>query len=105
MAELPASDASSPPSAPGGAHSEGPRSAAPSRPPFIFFGVVAAVSLLCDVSSKAWAEVELTRRSLLEPLVLVDQHLSLALAYNRGGAWGLLQNASETVRRPFFMVV
>jgi lipoprotein signal peptidase len=82
-----------------------PPPAAPARPPFIFFGVVAAMSLLCDVASKAWAEVELTRRSLLEPLVLVEQHLSFALAYNRGGAWGLLQNASETIRRPFFLVV
>ena len=75
------------------------------RPGFIFFGSVAAVSLLCDVASKAWAEVELTRRSLLDPMVLVEEHLSFALAYNRGGAWGLLQNASETVRRPFFLVV
>jgi len=75
------------------------------RPGFIFFGIVAAVALLCDVASKAWAEVELTRRSLLEPMVLVEQHLSFSLAYNRGGAWGLLQNASETVRRPFFLVV
>lgn len=75
------------------------------RPGFIFFGIVAAVSLLCDVASKAWAEVELTRRSLLDPMVLVEQHLSFALAYNRGGAWGLLQNASESLRRPFFLVV
>ena len=76
-----------------------------SRPGFVFFGGVAAVCLLLDVASKAWAEVELTRRSPLEPLVLIDQHLSFALAYNRGGAWGLLQNASESVRRPFFLVV
>jgi signal peptidase II len=76
-----------------------------SRPGFVFFGGVAAVCLLCDVASKAWAEVELTRRSPLEPLVLIEQHLSFALAYNRGGAWGLLQNASESVRRPFFLVV
>jgi signal peptidase II len=38
-------------------------------------------------------------------MVLVDGHLNFALAYNRGGAWGLLQNASETLRRPFFLVV
>ncbi|MEY4545997.1 MAG: hypothetical protein RL685_2192 [Pseudomonadota bacterium] len=74
-------------------------------PNFVFFGIVAAVALLLDVSSKAWAEIELTRRSPLEPIVLIEEHLSFALAYNRGGAWGLLQNTSETVRRPFFMVV
>ncbi|HKO95323.1 MAG TPA: signal peptidase II [Polyangiaceae bacterium] len=76
-----------------------------SRPGFVFFGGVAAVCLLCDVASKAWAEIELTRRSPLDPIVIIEQHLSFALAYNRGGAWGLLQNASESVRRPFFLVV
>lgn len=75
------------------------------RPSFVFFAVVAALCLLADVISKAWAEVELTRRSPLEPIVLIDGHLNFALAYNRGGAWGLLQNASEDVRRPFFLVV
>jgi signal peptidase II len=80
--------------------------AAPSpRPSFVFFAAVAAFCLLADVLSKAWAEVELTRRSPLDPLVIVEHHLNFALAYNRGGAWGLLQNASETLRRPFFLVV
>jgi signal peptidase II len=75
------------------------------RPSFIFFGVVAAVCLLADVTSKAWAEVVLHRRSHLDPIVLIPDHLNFALAYNRGGAWGLLQNASESLRRPFFLVV
>jgi signal peptidase II len=61
--------------------------------------------LLADVISKAWAEVELMGRPLMEPIVLLEGHLRFALAYNRGGAWGLLQNASETVRRPFFLLV
>lgn len=75
------------------------------RPSFVFFAAVAAFCLLADVVTKAWAEVELTRRSPLDPLVLIDGHLNFALAYNRGGAWGLLQNASESLRRPFFLVV
>lgn len=75
------------------------------RPGFVFLGIVAGSCLLADALAKAWAEVELTRRSALEPLVLIEQHLSFALAYNRGGAWGLLQNASETLRRPFFLGV
>jgi signal peptidase II len=75
------------------------------RPSFKFFGAVAAVCLLADVVTKAWAEVELTRRGSADPLVLIEGNLNLALAYNRGGAWGLLQNASETLRRPFFLVV
>ena len=31
--------------------------------------------------------------------------LSFVLARNRGGAWGLLQSASDTVRRPFFLLI
>ncbi len=76
------------------------------QPRFLFFGVVAAVSLLADVVAKAWAEIALGVRGGIEPaVVLVKGHLTLSLAYNRGGAWGLLQDASETVRRPFFLLV
>ena len=78
----------------------------PARPSFLFFGVVAAVSLVADVTSKAWAEMVLSKRTLLDPaIVLIKDHLSLTLAYNKGGAWGLLQNSSEVVRRPFFLLV
>ncbi len=82
-----------------------PKPAAAHRPSFVFFAAIAAFFLLADVVTKAWAEVELTRRSPLDPLVLIEGHLNFALAYNRGGAWGLLQNASESLRRPFFLVV
>jgi signal peptidase II len=76
------------------------------RPTFIFFGAVAAASLILDVVSKAWAEIVLSRRPFDNPsLVLVPQHLTLTIAYNKGGAWGLLQDAAETVRRPFFFAV
>jgi signal peptidase II len=48
----------------------------------------------------------LSRRTLLDPsIVLVRDHLQLTLAYNKGGAWGLLQTASEEVRKPFFLFV
>lgn len=80
--------------------------AVPHRPSYIFFGAVAALSLAADVLSKAWAEVTLSKRTMLEPgIVLVKDHLSLTLAYNKGGAWGLLQTASEAIRKPFFLVV
>jgi signal peptidase II len=76
------------------------------RPSFVFFGVVAAISLVADVTSKAWAEMTLSKRTLMDPaIVVIQDHLSLTLAYNRGGAWGLLQNASEMIRRPFFLAV
>jgi len=76
------------------------------RPTFLFFGGVAAVSLIADVSSKAWAEITLSHRSPLLPSIeLVKEHLAFTLAYNPGGAWGLFQRQSEYVRRPFFLLV
>lgn len=76
------------------------------RPSFVFFGVVAALSLLADVASKAWAEIVLSKRTMIDPsIVIIEDHLSFTLAYNKGGAWGLLQTASETVRKPFFLIV
>jgi signal peptidase II len=83
-------------------------SAAPDahRPTFLFFGVVAAVSLIADVTTKAWAEITLSRRSPFEPSIeLIKDHLGFTLAYNPGGAWGLFQNHSEYIRRPFFLLV
>jgi signal peptidase II len=75
-------------------------------PTFVFFGIIAAISLILDVASKAWAEITLSKRSFLDPsIVLVKDHLQFTLAYNKGGAWGLLQNASEEVRKPFFLLV
>ncbi len=80
--------------------------AAPERPTFRFFGVVAAVSLIADVSTKAWAEITLLRRSPVEGSIeLIKDHLAFTLAYNPGGAWGLFQHHSEYVRRPFFLLV
>lgn len=76
------------------------------RPTYVFFGVLAGVALLLDIASKAWAEVVLSARTLDDPsIVLIDDHLLFTLAYNRGGAWGLLHDASEAIRRPFFLGV
>lgn len=75
-------------------------------PSYIFFGVLSGLCLLADVGSKAWAEVALSNPARRAPSIeLVQDHLTLTLAYNRGGAWGLLQNASEAIRRPFFVLV
>lgn len=76
------------------------------RPSFVFFGTVAALSLLLDLGSKAWAEVVLSRRTAFDPsIAIVKDHLAFTLAYNKGGAWGLLHDANENVRRPFFLLV
>lgn len=74
------------------------------RPSFVFFGIVAGLSLAADISSKVWAEWTLNDRGF-EPLELIRDHLSITLAYNRGGAWGLFASASDLVRKPFFLGV
>jgi signal peptidase II len=93
--------------APGLTSASAPAEDAPGRrPSYVFFGAVAAASLLCDICSKAWAEIVLGSRTMLDPaLVILQGHLTLTLAYNKGGAWGLLQDASEKVRMPFFLAV
>lgn len=73
-------------------------------PSFRFFGIVAAVSLVADVVTKAWAELTLNQRGF-QPIEVIDDHVNIILAYNRGGAWGLLQDAPEVVRKPFFLGV
>jgi len=85
-------------------HSETERHASQSPPSFVFFSVVAAVSLAADIVTKVWAEITLLHRAS-HPIVLIEDHLNLTLAYNPGGAWGLAQDASEQLRKPFFVLV
>jgi signal peptidase II len=76
------------------------------RPTYVFFGTLAAISLFADISTKAWAEIALSKRTMLDPsVIVVKDHLMFTLAYNKGGAWGLLHDASESIRKPFFLLV
>jgi signal peptidase II len=75
----------------------------PQRPGVLFFASVACVALLVDVTTKAWAHRSLA--SADASITLVKDHLWLSLAYNKGGAWGLLHDAPDLLRRPFFMTV
>jgi lipoprotein signal peptidase len=72
-------------------------------PSYVFLVVVSLLSLGADVASKSWAEKHLDRYP--GTLEIWRGYLTLVLAKNRGGAWGLLQTTSENVRRPFFMLV
>ncbi len=74
------------------------------RPTFLFFGVVAAISLVLDVVTKVCAELTITARAQ-KPIELIEDHLNITLAYNEGGAWGLLANHDELIRKPFFLGV
>ncbi len=73
------------------------------RPSYVFLGIVSLVSLGCDIVTKAWAARHLD--GYPGTLEVWTGHLTLVLARNRGGAWGLLQSTSENVRRPFFLLV
>jgi signal peptidase II len=72
------------------------------RPSYVFLGLVSVLTLAADLGSKAWAEQHLDGNTVAE---LWKNHITLLLAKNRGGAWGLLQSTSENVRRPFFLLV
>ena len=70
---------------------------------YVFLAVVALLTLVADVVTKGWAEHHLD--GLPGTTEVWKGHLTLLLAKNRGGAWGLLQSTSENVRRPFFLLV
>ena len=72
-------------------------------PSYVFLALLSIATLASDVASKSWAEHHLDGYPGL--VEVWKNHLTLILARNRGGAWGLLQSTSENVRRPFFLLV
>ena len=72
-------------------------------PSYAFLALVSILSLAADIASKSWAEHHLDGYPGI--VEVWKNHLTLILARNRGGAWGLLQSTSENVRRPFFLLV
>ncbi|HWZ92400.1 MAG TPA: signal peptidase II [Polyangiaceae bacterium] len=90
---------------------EAPRAASPAensrralQKKYLPFGLTALLVLAADVASKTWALATLTGLNQGTMLV-IPGHLDLRLVHNKGGAWGLLENASEGVRLPFFLIV
>jgi signal peptidase II len=76
------------------------------RPSFLFLAIVSSITLVADLGTKLWAERRLDRPdAMFHPVELIKGHLDFVLAKNRGGAWGLLQDTPEYVRRPFFLLV
>ncbi len=75
-----------------------------SRPSYLFLGLVAAISLFADISTKVWAEIVINRRGF-EPINIIGDNFNITLAYNQGGAWGLFASADKMVRLPFFLAV
>ncbi len=77
------------------------------RPNYVFLGVVAIVTLGVDLGTKVWAKGHLEdAKSFVDRHVeVIPNFVSLTFARNKGGAWGLLQEESESVRRPFFFSI
>lgn len=85
---------------------EPPQATPAYRPSYVFLAVVSALSLAADLGTKAWAERRLDGPdAFFHPVELIRGNLDFVLAKNRGGAWGLLQDTPEYVRRPFFLLV
>jgi signal peptidase II len=72
-------------------------------PSYLFLTLVSLATLAADIGTKGWAEHRLD--GYPGNVELWKNHITLILARNRGGAWGLLQSTSENVRRPFFLLV
>lgn len=98
--------------APEASHSE-PVTESNSPPParrghsrLVLFCCLASLSLVADLVSKSWAERALTKNGPFDATItVINDHLWFSLAYNKGGAWGLLHDAPDSLRRPFFMIV
>ena len=81
--------------------------ASASRPPYAFLAGLAFLVLLADLGSKAWAKARLEGGADGPPdrVVVIPDWVELVFARNKGGAWGILQDQSDAIRRPFFVLV
>jgi signal peptidase II len=75
------------------------------KPSFAFLGIVSAISLALDLGTKWWAKSRLEDISSWNRVVVIKDHLDFVFAKNKGGAWGLLSDENENVRRPFFLLI
>lgn len=80
-----------------------------SKPSFLFLVIVSGVSLVADLGTKWWAlhtlEKPLPNGGGISTPMELTPWLTLLLARNRGGAWGMLQTANEEIRKPFFLII
>ncbi|HKQ71915.1 MAG TPA: signal peptidase II [Polyangiaceae bacterium] len=76
------------------------------RPSYTFLAVVSVITLALDLGSKLWAERRLERPDPFTRTVdVIKGILDFQLAKNHGGAFGLLADTPEYIRRPFFLLV
>jgi signal peptidase II len=97
----PERSASAPPKAPLGAPAASRKHAS-----YLFLVIVTVVNLVADLASKWWAKATFEgARGDQRRVPIVDGVMNFMFARNKGGAWGLLQNEDEVLRRAFFITV
>jgi signal peptidase II len=81
--------------------------APPYRPSYVFLVVVALITLAADLGTKWWAKdrLEPSKAMVFRKIEVIKDHLNLIFAKNHGGAWGILGDESEAIRRPFFLLI
>lgn len=77
------------------------------RASYVFLIVVTLINLVADLWSKHWAKshFDAVKPGGSRQVVVVEDMMNFIFAKNRGGAWGLLQDETEALRRPFFLIV
>ena len=99
-----------PPPQPTGSVSAAP-SVAPAgvawQPSYLFLGLLSLGVLASDLGTKWWAvkTLETPTGVHLPPKEILKGRFAFVLARNPGGAWGMLHDQPEKVRKPFFVVV
>jgi signal peptidase II len=75
-------------------------------PSYLFLGVVSVLNLAADLGTKYWAKSRLEDdRGMPKRISILEDHLAFVAARNKGGAWGLLQDEQEAVRKRFFLLI
>lgn len=77
------------------------------HPSYAFLAVVSLVSLAADFGTKWWARTRLDAGVLWDErrIDVIKDHLAFTFARNKGGAWGLLQDENDAIRKPFFLLI
>lgn len=76
------------------------------HPSFVFLAVASILVLASDLGSKWWAVKALEKPGQwVPPKEIIKGRLSFVLARNPGGAWGMLHDQPEKLRKPFFILV
>lgn len=99
--------------APPGAGDAAPFSGAFRRPSVVFLVIVSGLAAAADLGTKWWAKATLSipnldgtqRRQLVFGDLFDRISFDMVFAQNPGGAFSMMRNLPEIVRRPFFLYV